>query len=232
MPEEEKSDVASEAKSVSASFIQSLGLVELILGGVGLYWLRLWYREQVPGLFPTTGLSFVDAGLLAFAAALVGKLLCLLVNTMMAVVRLVAEKYRVLYYKRIEAAVCSYSDVADLAALLAKLKQEKIDLIELGSYYLVLEDPNQRAHFELIRTRAIVAHSTALLALPYAFYFVREGAPTSMILLGLAGSLLFLVLGFLEQLDYLRSLAERLVAVRTARKKEADAQPSHTASKT
>lgn len=232
MPEGGGSGIAGEAKGVSERFVQSLGLVELILGGVGLYWLGLWYRGEAARLFPTTGLSFVDVGLLAFAAALLGKLLCLLVAFVMALVRLAFRKRRWRYYVQLERAVCSYLGAAgpgDLPARLGQANTEaeiKIDLVELGSYYVVLADPSQRAHFELIRTRAIVAYSAALLAAPYLAYLVREGAPWTMLLVGAAGALTFLLLGFVEQLDYLKSLAERLVALRTAREREGGSAPA------
>ena len=232
MPEGGKSDLADEAKGVSERFIQSLGLVELILGGVGLYWLGLWYGAEAARLFPTTGLGFVDVGLLAFAAALLGKLLCLLVAFLMALTRLAFRKRRWRYYVQLERAVCAYLGAAGPAELPARLGQAKaeaeikIDLIELSSYYVVLADPSQRAHFELIRTRAIVAYSAALLAVPYLAYLLREGAPRTMLLAGAAGALTFLLLGLVEQLDYLKSLAERLVALRTAREKEGGSAPA------
>jgi hypothetical protein len=112
MPEGGKSDIADEAKGVSERFIQSLGLVELILGGVGLYWLGIWYGAEAARLFPTTGLGFVDAGLLAFAAALLGKLLCLLVAFLMALTRLAFRKRRWRYYVQLERAVCAYLGAA------------------------------------------------------------------------------------------------------------------------
>jgi hypothetical protein len=220
MSSKEKKDAADEAKGVSEGFIQSLGLVELIVGGVGLYWLRLWYQDQAPALFPSTGLSYVDAGLLAFAAALVGKLLSLSVAFLMAVVRVAAKALGRFYYPEVETSVYAYMGVADAAALEAKLGRKDVDLVELGSYYLVHADATQRAHFELIRTRAIVAYSAALLALPYFCYFVRQGAPASLTVACAVGVPLLLVLGLMEQLDYLKSLAERLTVVRTAPPRE------------
>ncbi|MFN2414548.1 MAG: hypothetical protein ABR603_05340 [Pyrinomonadaceae bacterium] len=228
MPGGGKPDIADEAKGVSERFVQSLGLVELILGGVGLYWAGLWYRGEAARLFPTTGFSLVDVGLLAFAAALLGKLLCLFVAFVMALTRLAARHGRRFYYPQIEGAVCSYLGVADPAELPARLGQNKIDLIELSSYYVELADPSQRLRFDQIRTRAIVAYSAALLALPYLAYLVREGAPGSMLLVVLAGALLFLLLGFFEQLDYLKSLAETLVALRTAGAREGESDTHGT----
>ena len=229
MSEEDKSDIAGEAKGVPERFVQSLGLVELILGGVALYGLGLWYGAETARLFPRTGVSFVDVGLLAFAAALLGKLLCLFVAVAMAFTRLAARLGRWQYYKQLEGAVCAYLRVTKPDELPAKLGREKIDLIELTSYYVVLADPNQRAYFDQMRTRAIVAYSAALLALPYLSYLAREGAPRSMLILGAAGALMFLLLGFLEQQDYLKSLGERLIAIRTAKEREGNSPPAHGA---
>src|ERR1051325_4159981 len=209
MAEEEKKDAASEAKGLSESFVQSLGLVELIVGSVGLYWLRLWCYDKAPALFPTTGLSYVDAGLLAFAAALVGKLLCLFVAFLMAMVRVAAKNLGWFYYPKVEAAVCGYVGAPNKADLETILGQKDMDLIELGLYYLVRADPTQRTHFEQIRTRAIVAYSAALLALLYFIYFcTSKDAPALLIVLSAVALPVFVLLGGLEQSDYLKSLAE------------------------
>lgn len=221
MPEKDESGVAGEAKSVAGDFIQSLGLLELILGGVGLYGLWLWYGEQATRLFPSTGTTFIDIGLLAFAAALVGKLICLVVAVLMGLLWTIIKATDVLnYYANLTNALLKYHGVADLNALDAKLGQTDADVRGLASYYVVLADPKQQVYLERIQTKAIVAYSVWILSLLYVPYLYRAGAPSTMWGGAIAGTFLFLFLGLAEQHDYLKTLAERLLGVQTAK-------PSH-----
>jgi hypothetical protein len=46
--------------------------------------------------------------------------------------------------------------------------------------------------------------------IPYLIYFSRESTPTALLSLTIVGSMFLIVLGFLQQLDYLKTLSERL----------------------
>jgi hypothetical protein len=217
--EKDDNGVAGDAKGVAGDFIQSLGLLELILGGVGLYALWLWYGEQTSRLFPSTGTKFLDIGLLAFAAALVGKLVCLIVAAGMGLMRKLIKAADLLgYYKNLQSGLFRYLEVSTISDLAIKLGQEKSDVIELSLYYVVRADPKQQAYFDRLQTKTIVAYSTCVLSILYLPYLLRAGAPWSMILLVLFGSGLFFFLGCAEQHDYLKTLSERLIGIQTAKK--------------
>ena len=67
------SSTSERVESLATSFVGALGLLDLILGSLTLYWARLWSGPEIAKLFPSTGFPFVDVALLACAAALVGK---------------------------------------------------------------------------------------------------------------------------------------------------------------
>lgn len=218
MADKDENGVVGDAKGVTENFIQSLGLLELILGGVGSYALWLWYRGQTPNLFPSTGTKFIDIGLLAFAAALVGKLVCLIVAAGMGLMwKIIKESNLLGYQENLEKAVLDYQGVNTYQQLAQKLGHPKPDLRALALYYLVLADAKQQVYFERIQTKAIVAYSICVLAVLYVPYLYRAGAQKSMLTGAVLGTLLFFVLGSLEQLDYLKTLAERLIVVQTAK---------------
>jgi hypothetical protein len=98
-----------------------------------------------------------------------------------------------------------------------KLGQDKPRLRELALYYLILADNNQQVYFERIQTKAIVAYSIFVMSWIYVPYLIRAEAPRSTLVIAGVGTVLFLVLGFFEQLDYLKTLAERLVGTQTAK---------------
>ncbi|HJY31147.1 MAG TPA: hypothetical protein VJ306_24130 [Pyrinomonadaceae bacterium] len=218
MPEKEETDAVSESKGVAENFIQSLGLLELILGGVGLYGFWLWYGERAAKLFPSTGTKLIDIGLLAFAAALVGKLICLFVAALMGLIwKSIRAADFLGYQANLERAFLRYHGAPNLQDLSVTLGQENPDLRGLAFYYVVLADPKQQDHLERIKTNAIVAYSICVLSLIYIPYLYRAGAPWSMWVGMVLATIVFLFLGYLEQLDYLRTLSERLIGIQTVK---------------
>ncbi len=89
---DEQKDVTDEAKGFSHDIVNSLGLVEIILGGVGFYGLWLSQKNNISELFPSIGVTVVDVGLQLFVAALIGEIICLLVAFPTAIVEIWIEK--------------------------------------------------------------------------------------------------------------------------------------------
>ena len=52
---------------------QSLGLTDLFVGSLAVYWIRLWFGTAATEAFPGTGSELADMALLLCAAALAGK---------------------------------------------------------------------------------------------------------------------------------------------------------------
>jgi hypothetical protein len=221
MSEKEEAGAASDAKGVTENFIQSLGLIELIIGGVGSYALWLLYRGQTSNLFPSTGTKLIDIGLLAFAAALVGKLVCLAVAAGMGLMWVIIKRIDLLgYQKDLERAVFDCNGVNNHQQLSQKLGLEKPDLKILALYSLVLADPKQQTYFERIHTKIIVAYSICVLAVLYVPYLHRAGAPSSILTFTVLGVLLFFLLGCLEQHLYLKVLSLRLLGAQLSKRQQ------------
>ena len=78
--------LVEEAAGVAASFVRTLGLTDIVFGSFVLYWVRVSLRgTDWPAVLPGTGYLWVDVVLLAAAAALVGKVLSLVVSVEAAV---------------------------------------------------------------------------------------------------------------------------------------------------
>lgn len=203
MADEKPSALTEEAKGVSQEFVNSLGIIELILGSVTMYGIWCLYRNEVSRLFPSTNITFIDVGLLAFGAALLGKIIDLLVALIMAVGRRIISKGNVFgYYERIRQSLIELKILGS--------ESSKTDPVDTGSYYVLWRDPSQKAVFERLRARVVVGYSATILMVPYLFYFLRENAPSILWFLITVGSVALLVMGFLQQLDYYKTLAERL----------------------
>lgn len=201
--EEKPSGLTEEVKGVSQEFVNSLGVIELILGSVTMYGIWILYKTSVSKLFPSTGIVFVDVGLLAFGAALLGKIVDLLVAIIMAIGRRIISQGNIFgYYASIQ------KSLIELQIL--PIQSSELDAIDTGSYYVILRDPNQRAVFERLRARVVIEYSATILMIPYLIYFSRESTPTALLSLTIVGSMFLIVLGFLQQLDYLKTLSERL----------------------
>lgn len=81
-------DTISETKGVAEKFVSILGLTDLIIGGLILYWVRLEYGSYATTLFISTGHEWVDIAILACGAAFVGKIISLYVPHISARARL------------------------------------------------------------------------------------------------------------------------------------------------
>lgn len=115
---DERERLGKQAESFAASFVGDLGLLDLIIGGLTLYWFRLRYDSL--GVLPSTTFAVVDVVLLAAAAALAGKLVALLVVTLMAII---GEFLRLTpIHRRFREAISYYEEVTHRAGA-AKLNR-------------------------------------------------------------------------------------------------------------
>jgi hypothetical protein len=208
MADKEGPSTAGEAKALAQDFLGSLGLVELVLGGVALYGMRLFYGAEITQLFPSTGTGFVDIGLLAIGAALLGRVLELFVATIMGASSwFIAERNLLGYRVRIEAALRAKGLLASSSP---PVSGDRKDPVGLGCYYVIRNDSTQRDVLERLRIGITLCYSASILGVPYVIHFGRANAPRSVVFLAVFGVVILLVRGFLEQLDYFKSLAERL----------------------
>jgi len=211
MADNEGPSTAGEAKALAQDFLGSLGLVDLVLGGIALYGMRLFYGREITELFPSTGTGFIDIGLLAIGAALVGRVLELFVATIMGASSwFIAERNLLGYRARIEAALSAKGLLASSSPPTPPVSGNRKDPVGLGCYYVIRNDSTQRDVLERLRIGITLCYSASILGVLYVIHFGRANAPRSVVFLAVFGVVSLLVRGFLEQLDYFKSLAERL----------------------
>lgn len=197
--EKENDDAAGEAKSLTGSFVESLGLLEIIIGAGAIYWASLWYGDSLTKLFPSTGFDFVNIALMAFGASLFGKVFTFIATFMMAIVRYFLLRHTK-YYKKLKAHWSDFSDE----------EKRSIDFIDFSLTATLIQMPLERKEFEKIRCRAILAYSISILAFPYWRYFVREDAPSLLTWATGLGILFFIAVGLMEQIDIIKTLSEKI----------------------
>jgi hypothetical protein len=209
MAEEQKSTPENEAKGVSENFVKALGLNELILGGVGIYGMWCLYGANVSRLFPSTGITFVDIGLLACAAAWIGKIIDLMANIFLAIGRAAIKKANISGYA---------GRIADELKVL-KILEENRNPIDRGIHYVVLKDSKKKTEFEDIRRNAIHAYGATIVLIPYLLYVYGHNAPTATSLLPLIIAALFVfpILGFLHQLDLYKTVDDALQVLKNVK---------------
>jgi len=209
---DDNKNVADEAKSFSQELVATLGLVELILGGVSLYGLWLIMKDRsVNILFPSTGNSIVDMGLQLFAAALVGKIIYLIVALPIAVVRFILKRITS-YYSPLEKALGRFYD----AATLSEIKATKVNLIDVALKHLSLADPTQRVMLERHRIKIIVAFGTCVVILIFFTYLMVDRYQDTPWILLVTLPIIFLVfifIGFLEQLSLFSEVTQALISL-------------------
>src|ERR1044072_6333186 len=95
---EEKDKEASEAKGAVDQFVRTLGLMDIIIGALILYWIFLWFDAALPTYFKSTGSQTINIALLICAAAIVGKMLTSVAYLIIALIEIVIEKLNVNNY--------------------------------------------------------------------------------------------------------------------------------------
>jgi hypothetical protein len=206
---DEAKNVTDEAKSFSRDIVNSLGLVELILGAVGFYGLWLSQKDGISKIFPSTGVIVVDVVLQLFVAALIGKIICLLVALPMAVVEMVIEgKPTKNYHTALKEALRPYYNNVD----------NQSDLIDIGFKHIAQADAAQGAQLERQNTKIIVAFGTFFLSLIYLYHLKN----TDLYWVILIAAIVFFILGIAEQFSLVKEITQSLITLRVVeeRKKE------------
>lgn len=208
---EKPEDAATEAKGMAEKFVQTLGLLDLIIGGLALYWVRLWFGYSVTRLLESTGYPWLDIALLACGAAFVGKIISMVGELVAASIDSL-RKPEMAPLKRLSDAVTLYHGlIKDTSNI------ETADTIDLARTYLVNANPKLRPDLDRIHDAITLAYSVTLLSALFAVYFfskrvelINDGTPTALgIVLGLL-AVGFLVFGWINQSDYLDKLTDNL----------------------
>jgi hypothetical protein len=197
-------DLTEQAKQVTTDFVNMLGLQELIFGGISLYLFWLRNPSAAASQFPSTGASYLDVPLLACAAAFVGKLLSFVIAVVMAIV---AKSFRHRW---------AYCDLdIELIEYRKKLGNAKAldahDHTDLALAYVVRAWPERQAYFERIKAKSSFAYGCVILAV-LAIWSTKVGSDFRGWFIAAASG--FLVLGILQQFDYVRDLQRNLISIR------------------
>jgi hypothetical protein len=221
--------LVEEATGVAASFVRTLGLTDIVFGSFLLYWLRVSLRTtDWPLVFPGTGYPWVDVVLLAAAAALVGKVLSLVVYLETAVLDALldaAERLpgwlakrkgkvgrvgKVGYGEGLSAALDEY-----LTAQGRPVREKGHDVRDLAEAYVAAGSSEWGPALERKRVDISIAHAGALVTVLYAFYFVSQRTvPRGLTVVVLVAALVLFVTGILTQLDYVKTLRDQLEILR------------------
>jgi hypothetical protein len=203
LPEAKEPVDPENVKEIASGFLSTLGLLDLILGGLALYWVSLWIGAGTAKLFPSTNLPIVDTVLLASAAALVGKVIILMVNSIMAVVDSCLLKHST-YYKELTSAL-------ELYWLNRGDPQHKVDRsLERAMNCLENDAPLQAQAVERIGTAAVFAYGAFILAILYALYLYSQSIGIVWVVILSICVVVFFVLGFFEQIDQIVQATIRL----------------------
>jgi hypothetical protein len=209
--------VAKDAKGFADDFVGILGLVDIIYGGLTLYWAQLVF-PRVPDQLPSTGHTFIDVALLACAAAVAGKLVSLLVDVMMVIVWNVVARPDDAQYERLCVALAEYRDFVEggtthKAALESPIPWRRVlvDAVVLGTG----ATPAERGRLERAHARVEFTYGVAILVALFATHF----ASAQRWWVGGLSAIPVLVLiyrGTVEQRAYLDSIRATVVRAHAA----------------
>jgi hypothetical protein len=209
LPEAKEQAVAESAEGLLSIFLATIGLQDLILGTITVYCARLIYGPSALVLFPSTGIEIADIALLASVAALIGKIVTLGVALIMAILNVIVKTSGWLAYeKELRNAMTKYCKVTKRAT-----PTPTDNILELAPSYLAIDTPKLADAIQRIRTEAIFSYGAGFLAIAYAIYFRRNGArgiATAMEVCTIS----FLLLGVIQQLNYIKSTTAALRAYR------------------
>jgi hypothetical protein len=208
---EKPEDAATEAKGMADKFVQTLGLLDLIIGGLALYWVRLWFGYSMTRLLESTGYPWLDIALLACGAAFVGKIISMAGELVAAFTDSLRKPEKSHLKRLLDAVTLYHGQIKDTSNI------QSADEIDLARTYLVNANPKLRPDLDRIHDAITLAYSLTLVSALFAVYFFsRRGEPNSdgtPTTLGIVMSVLavgFLVFGWLNQSDYLDTLTDNL----------------------
>lgn len=204
---EEKNEIVEGAKSVAQDVVTTFGLIELVIGGVGLYGFWLLFKPGEYGLLPKTGRDFIDAGLLGFAAVIAGKFIYLISAFFMGFILASSRSSR----DQLQTSLYSYTEQIYTESIAAG--SSPVQTAEL----LLSASPKYAVDLKNNRNKILVAYGIALISILYIIYFFSQ----NQIIAGILCALLFLIFGFLgiaEQKSQLQFMSEALKALLIERK--------------
>lgn len=186
----EEKGAKSETKAVADQFLGTLGLVDIVLGSLVIYWARVRMGDELVRKFPSTGIETADFLLMLTTAALAGKMIELVALVQVAVIRTIAmifERYR--------------APVAKALGTRSAISGSELDLAEA---YILFHKPNHHRELQQIRTQAILALGAALVSVAFAYHFWTQTAALGGFIL--AAAFIFFMLGVLQSLDFVGQL--------------------------
>jgi hypothetical protein len=213
MSAKHKSESAEEGpedvKGAAELFLQTLGLTDIVLGALSLYIIRLWYGTESAKLFPTTGNTWVDLGLLACSAALVGKIISLVVYFLAALVEGLIERLDI------------QNASTTLTQTLNEYRQRKGHTSDIGTWekvdlavaYVAKASPGLQRELERIRNTTIMGYSATILAIPFGAYLVYYHLGTGLVIILAVCILSLILMALIHQVDYLITLRNSLAVL-------------------
>ena len=207
----ERMDASKEAKGLTGDFVATLGLFDIILGGIALYALWLCNGKSLANLFPSTNREFLDIALLTVCAALLGKIVLLVVAVWMAVVNVLLKMSNFLgYYSTTKKKIIAHSQLTGRGSV-----EDDFNWFEFGLHLIAFDAPTQRAVLDRIRTQVITAYSAMFLLAPFAIHAWRVNAPAIVCWYLTIGPFLMGFLGVIQHLDYIQSVGMVVKALRS-----------------
>jgi hypothetical protein len=211
--------LAEEATGVAASFVRTLGLTDIVFGSFLLYWLRVSFRAtDWPVVLPSTGYAWVDILLLAAAAALVGKVISLVVSVETAVLDVVSDgvvwlvnsfakpEDKIGYIEGLRAALDAYRTAQPQPP-----PDQEPDLRDLAEAYVAAASSEWGAALERKRVDVSIAHAGALVTLLYGIYFLSQpSVPRGLCIVVFCAVAVLFATGILTQLDYVKTMRDQL----------------------
>lgn len=200
---------SEDVKGAAELFLQTLGLTDIVLGALSLYIIRLWYGPESGILFPTTGNTWIDLGLLACGAALAGKIISLVVYFLAALVESLIECLD------IQNASTTLTTTLDEYR---KRKGHTSDIsnwekVDLAVAYVAKASPGLQRELESIRTTTIMGYSATILAIPFGAYLVYNRFGTGLVVILALCILLLILLALIHQVNYLVALRNSLAVL-------------------
>ncbi|HEU4641312.1 MAG TPA: hypothetical protein VFS44_02575 [Gemmatimonadaceae bacterium] len=213
-----------DAKGVVEEFVGVLVLLDIVLGGLALYWVRLAFPD-VGAQLPGTGYDVVDVALLACAAAIVGKMVSLVASAVGAVVLMRAAATHDGPFAAVSRALIDYRTAAEgSSANTAELEAWGKDASWRAHWKELLGDavahlsnasPDAAARLERERASAALTYGVSVLVALFGAQLALRTRPW-VGAVALAAVLLLLYSGRVRQRGYLRQLAAELEGAATA----------------
>jgi hypothetical protein len=191
MPEANES-LEKASEGLVSAFVSSLGLIDIVLGGLALYLHFLSTGSRARAGFPSTGHEVVDVGLLLCAAALTGKVLSLAANCIRAIVGVILQTFLA---KEFAAALKSYSTRTKRDA-----PREK-RIADVALMIIRTDSPSIWKSLDDIRNNSITAYGVGFLLFIYARTLSCAAGSSPSALTFWLFSALLVFLGFLHQWD-------------------------------